>query len=316
MYSQPNNRLLGPILGLSPKSALLLLYIIGGLFGFSSCGTPTTAPSTAEPDPSQLSTWPEDRPCQLSDRFVELFQAERVKGEDKILFMDDMLQFPQDCLQNLLAQKTEKELILLTVYDLTRHTDLKVAEKAKDLARQFDAGYWIAEAIASDDPDRRAQIISFLLRIEPESMRDLLNTAELTQEGQSALQAELNAGTRRVLFPTGSADGERYHVQASWDPQSEEQVNCLSRLFHQSLLANRSVEEEKQILMARAESPARSSYWYSKQWALNMAQAIESCGAQSAFIALKPKPESPPASAEASDTEEEPPSEGQEPEND
>jgi hypothetical protein len=84
-----------------------------------------------------------------------------------------------------------------------------------------------------------------------------------------------------LLRPTGSSQGDRYYVRATWDPADEHEVPCLTQLFNDELASTRSVKAEAAKMKGRAE---RLIYWYSKDWAISISKKISDCGGKAQYV--------------------------------
>ena len=70
-------------------------------------------------------------------------------------------------------------------------------------------------------------------------------------------------------------------MRARWEPTDTAVVDCLTELFHRELRHDRTLEDEKVIMTGRKE---RIVWWYSKEWALWIAEQIKECGGTAGFI--------------------------------
>jgi hypothetical protein len=85
---------------------------------------------------------------------------------------------------------------------------------------------------------------------------------------------------QQILAPVGSEGGDRYYVKANWDPKDQKTAGCLTELFNKELISSRTLLEEQQMMSGRSE---RLVYWYTKDWALSMAEKIKACGGNASF---------------------------------
>ena len=260
------------------------------------------SPDTEEPSPAETGEAAE--PCHpVTAKSIALIQFEETGSTEKIALIDQFAELKDEELQNCLMTVTDKELIGLTFFDLSRHTNPALAQKAKDLTERFHPAEFVEEGINSGDEELQGKVVEFLLRIGPERAEEILNEVSFeAEEDGERLKEEVSGKTHRILVPTNSIAGDRYYVRAKWDPENEEQVNCLTDLFNKELAAGRSLDAEKAKM--KALNGLRWVYWYSKDWAVSIAEAVEKCSATAVFVegpATSPVPLSQPDSHTGSD---------------
>ena len=242
-------------------------------------------PPDEDPPPPDTEEEPSDSsfPCDpVSGSSIGALQFEGTISEEKIQVMAELEQLEDEGLQRCLQAITKKEVIVLTIWDLSRHTNPLVAEKAQVLAARFDLASYVDGEVDSEDEERLQDIVEFLLRIEPAQAKDILEQVSFETEEAGQIVEAVSSGTARVLIPTDSEGGDRYYVLASWDSADEESVNCLTKLFNEELSAQRTLEQEGQRMQEL--NGQRRVYWYSKEWALSLAESIEKCGAEASFV--------------------------------
>jgi len=235
---------------------------------------------------------------QISDdtlgRGFILLRDERTAVGIKIRVLDGLLEGPTKVspeeLQEYLQQPSPGEQRILTLLDLTRHTDKELASKAKKLLGLIDVQAFVANQYLSGNESAKNAAKDILFRIEPALAKKIMdkivqankakpiaNAAEMEQ-----LRKDINtAGKSKVLIPTGSEEGDRYYVNAHWDSRNQTTIRCLTRLFNEQLISTRSPREEEGLMAGRTD---RLVYWYSKGWALSIAQKIEGCGGWATFV--------------------------------
>ena len=71
-------------------------------------------------------------------------------------------------------------------------------------------------------------------------------------------------------------------MQANWDPRDEKSTGCFTHLFNREPAIVRSLAEEQKLMAGRSQ---RVAYWYTKEWALLMAEKISMCGGKASFPA-------------------------------
>ena len=252
---------------------------------FISTGDISPPNETEQPPPEATEQTEEAAaPCDpITTESIALIQFEETISEEKITLIDPFLELGDEGLQNCFQAMTDKELMGLTFFDLSRHTNPVLAKKAKDLTERFHPVSFVEEEIKSGDEERREKIVEFLLRIEPDRAEKILNEVSFeTEEEGNQLKEEISNGVHRVLIPTDSSDGDRYYVRAEWDPANEEQINCLTDLFNKKLSGGRSLSAENAKM--KSLNGRRWVYWYSKDWAVSIASAVEKCEATAVFV--------------------------------
>lgn len=243
--------------------------------------------SNDDPPPSDT-TDPDDSskppmPCDpISGESIAALQFEETVSAEKIPLIDELGGLEDENLQKCLQAITHKEVIALTIFDLSRHTNSELAEKAQALLERFDLAAYVDKEVDSEDEERWQGILEFLLRIEPDQAKNILEQVSFETEEADQIVEKVSNGVHRVLIPTDSESGDRYYVRVSWDPASAGQVSCLTALFNKELSTQRNLEQEGQKM--KELNGNRWVYWYSKDWTLSMAESAEKCGAETAFV--------------------------------
>ena len=220
------------------------------------------------------------QPCKpIKNESIAALQFEMTSTEDKITIVDQLSQMDDKSLQNCLYTSSDKELVGLTIIELSRHTNSQLAKKAQDLCKRFNIVSYIEETINKDKG--LETVANLLLRIEPDQVTQILDALP-DSEKKEFLVKFFSDRIHAVLIPTSFKQGDRYYVKATWDTQNEKQVTCLTRLFNKKLNSNRSLEEEKDKM--KELNGERLIYWYSKEWALERAEEIFCCGGKAEFI--------------------------------
>ena len=221
--------------------------------------------------------------CSISEQSIKDIQFEETVAGKKIPIIDQLTQLDDANLEKCLKVSTDKELMALTILDLSRHTNEELAKKAKALSDRFNLASYIAEEIKSGDESRQNKAVDLLLRIKPDQAKQIIDGfAFLSDESKQDINKMISDGLSKVLIPTDSNQGDRYYVRASWDPKNEEALNCLTKLFNEVLLAKRSLDQEK--VQMQKSNGQRWVYWYSKEWIIGMADAITECGGKASFV--------------------------------
>lgn len=220
----------------------------------------------------------------INPKIIDLLQKERTDIPTKIAILDELNTLSHEELKEYIEASTSKEPMILTLLDLGRHTDEELAYKTRRIMEQVDWNTILVNRLLSADIEIRKEAETMLFRMEGHRAEAILRKASNKMERARLrnLQEEIRSGQRtRVLIPTGSSQGDRYYVEAEWDPREETLVASLTELFNRELITDRTLEEEARLMMGRTE---RYVYWYSKEWALGIAEEIEQCGARTNFI--------------------------------
>jgi len=220
----------------------------------------------------------------ISPMIIPTLQNERTDIPTKIATLDELNTLSDEELKEYIEASTSKEPMILTLSDLSRHTDDELAYKAWKIMERFDWHSIVVNRLLSSDTKTQREAETILFRTEKDIAEEVLHKAssEIETAQLNELQEEIRSAQRtRVLIPTGSWQGDRYYVKAEWDPTQGTVVTRLTELFNTELLTDRTLEEEVRLMEGRTE---RYVYWYSKEWALWIAEKIEQCGARASFI--------------------------------
>ncbi|UCE23687.1 MAG: hypothetical protein JSU74_10355 [Candidatus Zixiibacteriota bacterium] len=219
---------------------------------------------------------------------VTVLQDERSDVGSKIVAIDRMLALDDDSLRIIARINTDKEPMAQTLLDLTRHSDKELAYKARVLAdERCDIEGILAEQLKSEDAEKSEQAQQILLRTDSAKASAILMAAEETgsvedKQKIEQLKMQIQEGSKSAaVVPTASIDGDRYYVRATWEPSDTTVVDCLTELFNSEPGHNRTMEDEKAIMNDKSE---RIVWWYSKEWALWIAERIKECGGTAAFV--------------------------------
>ncbi|MCY4513041.1 MAG: hypothetical protein OXB86_05070, partial [Bdellovibrionales bacterium] len=261
----------------------LVFLIFVGLI-CSSCSLFISPPEGDSPPSEEEGEPKSSMPCDpVSKASIAALQFEETVSQEKIQFIEEFSKLDDEKLQQCLQAVTKKEVIALTISDMSRHTNSDLADKAKGLMNRFNFVSYVETEINSEDEERQKDIVEFLLRIEEDQAKKILASISFKKEETGTqINGEVSGGTRRVLIPSDSKQGDRYYVQASWDPANSDQLSCLTALFNKKLQAKRTLEQEEQKM--KELNGKRKAYWYAKSWAVTMAESIEECGAEASFV--------------------------------
>ncbi len=228
----------------------------------------------------------------FKDEQIARLQNEGTAVGTKIDILDGLDRLSKEELTPYIETITEKESMITTLLDLSRHTDKELSFKAQKIVDKTSPtiSSFLAENLVKSGSSRE-QATSILFRMEQERAQQILSSIPRASTGAWYPQLSQNisdSSNLKILFPTGSSKGDRYYVKALWDPGNSESVECLTKLFHSSLSHNRSYEEELALMQGKdKDRKTRWVYWYSKSWALSIADGIKKCGAEASFESIK-----------------------------
>jgi hypothetical protein len=215
---------------------------------------------------------------------IEALQDERTGVGTKIAALHELTKMEDEDLWEMLTLPSDKEPVLLSILDLTRHSDQELAYMAQVVLDRFDIYSYLQKTLVSGPPEKMQEASDILYRIEPKQAIEIIEGVPTEAWSSELGQLNEDIGTSdqsRVLIPTASSQGDRYYVEAEWDPADEATVQCLTKLFNSDLLSSRTPEQEAQLMRGRSQ---RLVYWYSKAWALDVADRIEACGGNASFV--------------------------------
>ncbi|MEE9555041.1 MAG: hypothetical protein V3W18_12155 [candidate division Zixibacteria bacterium] len=216
---------------------------------------------------------------------VRLLQNERTGVGLKIEVLEAVLGLEDESFSEFIKTSTTKEPVIITLLDLSRHTDKELGFNARRILNdKLKLDNFLSLSLVSDDPEMHQSAKSILFSLESPRANDILENILQFQNNPRILELKeiiLSERKSRILIPSGSEKGDRYYVKAAWDPENSEVVTCLTNLFNGALISVRTIEEEKKIM---ADRKNRFVYWYSKEWALRMALEIERCGGTAEFV--------------------------------
>ncbi|MBD3338467.1 MAG: hypothetical protein GF353_05130 [Candidatus Lokiarchaeota archaeon] len=228
---------------------------------------------------------------RIDTYLIELLQEERTDIGQKIEALDRLSNFPDSQLRDYLEIQTFKEPMTLTLLDLSRHTDKELAYKAKKLINdRFKFDDYLRQKLISSSTNKN-EAIKLLFRIEKERAVRILNEipSSSKKSWMNNTLTKIKSGEKtKVLYPTGSSKGDRYYVHAKWDYKNKEVLECLTTLFYRELIHNRTYDEEVKLMKGKDNKRSdRWVYWYSKEWALYIAEKIENCGGRASFVPIR-----------------------------
>ncbi|WNM62487.1 hypothetical protein [Candidatus Nitrospira neomarina] len=227
-----------------------------------------------------------------SDSKVTILQLENPSSHvaEKITALDELKKWNDEEIEAYFEALIPTESRVLVMLDLTRHTDRELASKAKQIISRVDINRIVAMDLLSTDQTRRQVAKETLFRVEQKRAEEILEKAlEVNRTHTTRPEAELNdlaqkvqAGMKtRIIFPTGSVEGDRYYIRALWDSGREDVVVCLAKLFYPALQHTESLDKYTQKI-------ASSQGWYifakEKFQIIRLAESAETCGASVTFV--------------------------------
>ncbi len=227
----------------------------------------------------------------VNKNVISLLQSESTDIGQKINLIDQLSVLNNNQLNQYIQTVTNKESMILTLLDLSRHWGLELAYKSKKLINdRFQVNDYLAKKLTSQSQEKTI-FVDILFRIEKEQAMKILNSIpqNIRSSSINSIIDDVAGGRKtKVLFPTGSSKGDRYYVQAEWDSKNTAAVTSLTNLFYRELIHNRTYSEELKIMKGKdGKNNKRIVYWYSKEWALYIANKINECGGNASFIRVK-----------------------------
>ncbi|UEM22830.1 hypothetical protein JL100_008820 [Skermanella mucosa] len=206
---------------------------------------------------------------------IKILQVERSSVPSKINAIETLAKLPPATRMEVYDSISDPEPLIVTLLDLARHSDPELASKTRRLLSPTEVESALVAAVSrmADEPDRAAAILA---RVEPPLALRVLARVQMPRLDAARITAQ-----PQLLVPTASSNGDRYYVKATWNPGDSQAQTCLTTLFNQSLVSNRTPEQESQMMANRSQ---RIIYWYSKEWALGIADSIRDCGARAEFV--------------------------------
>jgi hypothetical protein len=236
---------------------------------------------------SQITEKGDVKSSSFEKEIVRRLQYERTDVGTKILDLEKLNSLPDNALREYIEFSTEKEPMVLTLLDLSRHTDKELAFKANRLINErYNINDLISKKFLSGNENEINQAKNILYRMERKRAEKILGhiTGSSTMPWLNALKEDIQSGKKsRVLIPTGSKQGDRYYVEATWDRNKPQIVDCLALVFKR-LQDDSSMNLEEEVSMLKGMDK-RLVFWYSKETALGTADRIERCNAKATFKA-------------------------------
>jgi hypothetical protein len=207
---------------------------------------------------------------------VAVLQDSNSDVGSKIVALDQLERMPVSVLTD---RGTGSEPVLATLLDLTRYSDKEVSYKAELLIKKVNLDEYLVRKLSSPQAKDQHEGQQVLLKMDKADSERIL--AKLKPAKASQLRGAVSQAANFQVIPTPSAQGDRYYVKATWDPNNAKTVDCLTTLFHAELINNRSSEQERTLMNNRSQ---RLVYWYDKEWTISMASKIRACGGNAVFV--------------------------------
>ncbi|HVO09173.1 MAG TPA: hypothetical protein VMX54_00350 [Vicinamibacteria bacterium] len=209
---------------------------------------------------------------------VEVLQGDRSDVGSRIEAIDRVL--ASGSAREVLGAPGNGTPTILTFYTLSHHSDPELAYKARRVLETGGAADMLAEDLATGSPLRRAEARTTLAGLPRADAEAILARTRARNPG-AAKTLTLAAQPTAVPVPTGSPQGDRYYVRATWDPKQQATVSCLTELFNRELASHRTIGDEAALMRGRS---SRVVFWYTKEWAAGIANSIRTCGATAEFV--------------------------------
>lgn len=242
---------------------------------------PQARKKQSKPRSSSVQAMAAQRPDVSAD--LEILQDTRTSVGSKLQAIQDFAALPQADQDASLSSETVVEPVLITFLDLTRHSDKQLAYHVITALQNFDSDSFVVGLSQSSNPDLRTTAITDIEHMESPQVDRLMEKLK-AKPGPvySAISSTIRDPKNFLrLRPTGSAEGDRYYVRAAWNPNSQSATNCLTNLFNRELISSRSIQQEFVKMQGRSN---RLVYWYTKDWAMQIANQVRQCGGSSEYV--------------------------------
>ncbi|GEM_PF-2320975 len=218
-------------------------------------------------------------PAPSSASPLVVLQKERSSVGSKIVMLEQLLASSDERLRDYLVTPSRQEPFMLTLMDLSRHTDPELSFKAKKLLQRIRPEQWLNEQLQQNTPQSQAMLEMVLPRMPAEQARRWLQ--DLAPESLAKLDAVnkiIAQGHSSALVPTGSVYGDRYYLQVNW-PESQPDIgDCAAKIIEESdpFRTDEAVVVNRHLI-----------YGYAKNWALHTANQLRKCGAEVSFKGMQ-----------------------------
>lgn len=230
------------------------------------------------------------------DAAVGAIERSSSKVSEKIAGLDRLLMLNERDLSNYFEEHTPESRVI-TILDLTRHTDDELASKARKVIKRYDVTEHVANQLFSNDPFMRQAAEEILFRIEPdraESVLDLVTRkninkkdripAEKIEEWRRLVRSGENT---RLIMPTGTSFGDVYYLRAEWKRGTEIPL-CMAKILYTAVSHSKDESSLENYEAKLTRATAYYVYARDKFQTLNLAHAIERCGAKVSLVHYNP----------------------------
>jgi hypothetical protein len=216
------------------------------------------------------------------EKLIRVLQDSRSDVAAKLNAIDNLNRKDPNELKKDLQLQLE-EPFALTIFDLTQHSDTELASKATTLSKHIDIDSYLVGELSSENRARRESAEKLLLRITRSHAQGILKRVDVAghQDLERTAQDVSTGSKTQILKPTASLQGDRYYVKATWNSADEQTVSCLVKLFNSELITTRSLSEEWTLMQGKNQ---RFVFWYSKDWAIDIATKVKGCGGSAEFV--------------------------------
>jgi hypothetical protein len=166
---------------------------------------------------------------------------------------------------------------LITILDLSRYADEEVSYYAQQYLILINVSSQVVKLLS--DPETVELGRKVFRHLDASSAGIVINWMETINAREAESLRQL--GTTLQLVGTPSASGDLYYVRAFWNPSNVPTVTCLTQVFNQELESNRSLADERAMMVGRR---TRLVYWTTKDWAAHIAERITKCGGRATFV--------------------------------
>ena len=170
-------------------------------------------------------------PDRLSvNRIIDVLQGDRVYVGSEISALDAMLKLAANERLALVANDGMSEPVVITLLDLTRHSDAELAYKAKLALSGVDVAAILRTKLTDVKPATRARYSAVLLRLPTRDALAIVNSIpKLPAEAVAVKKRIASNWTPRLLAASATSSGDRYWFAALWNRGDSAMTACVSR---------------------------------------------------------------------------------------
>src|SRR5262249_23695701 len=120
------------------------------------------------------------------------------------------------------------EPLAITLIDLSRHSDRELAYLARSAAQRAALDEAVRQALSAPNAEERQNAESIVFRMDPAEALGIVKALPPDSRNAEFIR-RVESGRESVnLRPTGSSQGDRYYVQATWPAANAAVSQCLS----------------------------------------------------------------------------------------